>query len=394
MKRFAIITAAALAGMIVLGSGTAYAAGQIARSSAIGEDTAINFACVDADVMPDDAEITDVDFKYEKGRFVYEIEFTANGVKYEYTIDSSDGRVLEREAEALPQKQAVPVADVGEKTPVNDVRAPELIDGSDAKDIALSHAVQDGKDAAVTSVELDSENGIPVYEVEISVPGVGKYEYGIDAETGDVIGIEFEDWDGEEDGKELQDGQTPSQTPSGSSVQETISVEEAKAIALKHAGVSSGDAGFSKARLEREDGCLVYDIEFYAGSTEYEFEIDALTGEILKSVQSIEVYIGSTEYEYEIDTLTGEILESEVDEEDDDDDDRDDDDRDDDGHGREDVIGGVGNDNSGGDGHHGSAGVSIGNDFDDEDDDDRDDEDDDEDDRRDRDDEDDDEDDD
>ena len=38
----------------------------------------------------------------------------------------------------------------------------------------------------------------------------------------------------------------------------------------------------NKAKLEKDDGRLVYDIEFYEiDGFEYEYEIDALTGKVL-----------------------------------------------------------------------------------------------------------------
>ena len=52
--------------------------------------------------------------------------------------------------------------------------------------------------------------------------------------------------------------------------------------ALKDAGVSSSSATFMKAKLDRDDGYYLYEIEFYSGDMEYEYEINALTGAILE----------------------------------------------------------------------------------------------------------------
>ena len=65
-----------------------------------------------------------------------------------------------------------------------------------------------------------------------------------------------------------------------------IGVEKAKSIALKDAGVSG--ATFVKAKLETEDGVKVYDVEFYKGNVEYDYEIDAITGKILEKDKDIE----------------------------------------------------------------------------------------------------------
>ena len=57
-----------------------------------------------------------------------------------------------------------------------------------------------------------------------------------------------------------------------------ISVEEAKQIALNYAGVNPGDAIFTKAYQDYEDGRLVYEIGFCADNTRYEMNVDAYTG--------------------------------------------------------------------------------------------------------------------
>ena len=36
------------------------------------------------------------------------------------------------------------------------------------------------------------------------------------------------------------------------------------------------------AKLERDDGYMVYEIEFYSGGIEYEYTIDAVTGDIIE----------------------------------------------------------------------------------------------------------------
>ena len=70
---------------------------------------------------------------------------------------------------------------------------------------------------------------------------------------------------------------------SSPSAQTTISKENAKEIALKHAGLAEKDVRFLKAELDRERNGLVYEVEFDSGKYEYDYEIDAETGKILKS---------------------------------------------------------------------------------------------------------------
>ncbi len=65
---------------------------------------------------------------------------------------------------------------------------------------------------------------------------------------------------------------------------------KAKAIALEHAKITEAQATFINAHLDYDDGRVVYDIEFYSGKTEYDYEIDALNGDIREFDYEIEYY--------------------------------------------------------------------------------------------------------
>lgn len=69
--------------------------------------------------------------------------------------------------------------------------------------------------------------------------------------------------------------------------QTTITCEEAMQIAFADAGVNEADVLYSSALLERDDGILVIDVDFYVANLEYEYELDASSGAILsKSVEA------------------------------------------------------------------------------------------------------------
>ncbi len=59
-----------------------------------------------------------------------------------------------------------------------------------------------------------------------------------------------------------------------------ISVDDAKTVALTDAGLIASDVNYTKEKLDYEDGIAVYDIEFYTGDAEYEYEINAVTGAV------------------------------------------------------------------------------------------------------------------
>lgn len=69
-----------------------------------------------------------------------------------------------------------------------------------------------------------------------------------------------------------------------------ISAEQAKSIALKHAGVDAASAAFVRVNLDFEDRRLVYEVEFYVGNKEYDYEIDANSGVIVSFDYDAEFY--------------------------------------------------------------------------------------------------------
>ena len=72
------------------------------------------------------------------------------------------------------------------------------------------------------------------------------------------------------------------QKPKPSDAAQDIGYARAKFIALNHAGVSENQAYDMDIELDDEDGTLVYEIEFKSGNMEYDYEIDAASGAILK----------------------------------------------------------------------------------------------------------------
>ncbi len=62
-----------------------------------------------------------------------------------------------------------------------------------------------------------------------------------------------------------------------------ISREEAISIALRHANVSKADAKGLKAEKDLDERTPRYDVSFHADGYEYDYEIAAATGKIIKS---------------------------------------------------------------------------------------------------------------
>lgn len=71
----------------------------------------------------------------------------------------------------------------------------------------------------------------------------------------------------------------------GVGAEAAIHAEKAQAIAVKHAGVDADSIYASRVKTDYEHGRQIYEVEFFADGTEYDYDIDAETGDILKSSQ-------------------------------------------------------------------------------------------------------------
>ena len=81
---------------------------------------------------------------------------------------------------------------------------------------------------------------------------------------------------------------TQVETTTQASDQQEIGEEQAIAIALKDAGFAESDVTYPHVHLDMDDGRPEYDVHFVQGTMEYEYSLDAYTGEILeKDVESV-----------------------------------------------------------------------------------------------------------
>ena len=134
----------------------------------------------------------------------------------------------------------------------------------EAKKIALDHAGVAEQDVQAIWVQKDRDDGQIIYEVEFYTVDK-KYEYDIKADDGKILKLESEN-------------DTKYSQQSANDV--AISEEEAKKIALEKVdGATESDI---RIKLDNDDGRMQYEGDIFYDGTEYEFEIDASTGEIVK----------------------------------------------------------------------------------------------------------------
>ena len=156
-----------------------------------------------------------------------------------------------------------------------------LIGMGKGTDIALSDAGLKENQVNDLTAKYRTENGLSFYTVTFT-SGSYTYEYRVNAVDGSILQAD----------RNAVTQATENGTTTGSQITTTKKITKAKAksIALKHAGVSASKATFVKAKLDYEDGRRVYEIEFYSGNTEYDYEILASNGKIISYDKDIENY--------------------------------------------------------------------------------------------------------
>lgn len=164
-------------------------------------------------------------------------------------------------------------ADAGETLPAADKASTEAIGVDAALEAALERAGSDRKAAEVFGVfKTKDDDGVTVYQVEFGADGV-EYVYFVNALTGGIEG-----W------RTVRDGQGKSVSEEKASAKEqsaALSIEEAKAIALRHAGVKSSEATNVSVELRSKDGLSWYEIAFKSGGHSYTYRIDSAGGDVL-----------------------------------------------------------------------------------------------------------------
>lgn len=259
-------------------------------SGTIDAEKAKEIALTHAGVSAADTVYLSAKPDYDDGVKVFDVEFYTNGTEYDYEINAETGAVLsfDHELEWRGTKAASSSANTSSATVTKPAAASSSassasaassssdIGADKAKSIALAHAGLSEGSVDFLYAETDWENGRRVYDVEFYADG-REYDYEILAADGTILGY---DYDAEREwnlpaASSSASSSSGSTSASGSSY---IGTEKAKSIVTSRAGVSET---FWELKLDWDDGRAVYEGEMRSGRTEYEFEIDAVSGTIL-----------------------------------------------------------------------------------------------------------------
>lgn len=233
----AVSVVCALLILMLIGTDTVFAA---KKTTNINSDKAIALALSDAGVDSASAKNLHYETDYEKGVLVYDVEFEADGKEYEYELRASDGKIMEKSVKKISLAKAKKNATVSATL-------------KQLKSVANKAASKQKETKANTTSASKSTTKKTTSSSSASKTTSASKSSG-----------------------------TTSKTKTSTSSGSYIGVDKAKSIALKHAGKSASSVSFTKAKLDKDDGKVVYEIEFRSGRTEYEYDIDAYSGKILE----------------------------------------------------------------------------------------------------------------
>jgi len=316
---------------------TIQAHGKASDTAYVGNEEAEKTALAHAGVSADKAELLRSKLDWEHGKMVYEVEFKSEGYEYDYEVDAITGAVVDFEKEVDDDYRPTTAASTNTSTNSNanagsnanvggnpntggnagggtaSTQTTQTIGVEAAKAKALEHAgLSEGQ---VTELEIDYDAEEAKYEVGFKHGGY-EYDYDIDIYTGSIIKVDKEaddDYRPTGNGGSAPTASAPAQTqpqasaptqasaPSGSGgtstsvgtpaqsavpAQQVIGAAAAQNAALSHAGFSASQVSALEVDYDAEDGD--YDISFKAGGYEYDYEINAYTGSVLKSEKEID----------------------------------------------------------------------------------------------------------
>ncbi len=262
-------------------------------------DEATEIARKDANVDMDGLEDLHARLQDSDSGKEYFVTFTTAEKAYQYCISAADGMILEKDVHTVKTAEHTPMPE----KPTDPTQAPSnpgTVEASATVTPAATAAPQPTKSASAQTkgisqesaleiartdagvsegeifnleIDLDYEDGIKVYEIEFDTAST-EYDYEIAVSDGRIVDKKTE----------LRDKilSSPQPTKSASAQTDEITQNRALEIVKADAGISAGELYDLEIGLDYDDGIRLYEIEFCHGGCEYEYEVCAWNGAILK----------------------------------------------------------------------------------------------------------------
>lgn len=214
--------------------------GTASKSKYISVDEAKKIVFDDSKVNSSSVINLEIEYDYDDGVMVYDIEFISNNIEYDYEIDAKTGKILEKEIENKKENTNV---------------SKNYLSKEKIKEIVLSKTK--AKDYYDYEIEFEFKSGKAIYEVELETKDK-EYDIQLDAVSGNIIKYETKN-------KKVD-------------TTKYITKDKAKSIVLNDAKVTN----YFDYEVEFESDDETYEISFDTKDVEYEYVIDAKTGKIIE----------------------------------------------------------------------------------------------------------------
>ena len=306
---------------LTIALGSLYAKDRIERNDLLNESDAVKFAYVDAGISPKSAPSYEAKLLKEDGIYVYKVVISSDDTKYKYTIAANNGEVISSESARIAKNKKTNTSS-SDTTSVEENAAnnssnkantlektgKNVISNAKSKDKPNNKAT-DNQTTGSTAVNDVAENDKPA-KGKSDVKNVadntnannnmddkkpdnknsndniddkkasGKKASGKKKRKKNVVGNNRHHTNTDNDTNNTSTGKTSTVSEVAAS-RHYISMDMAKSITLKDAGFRPSFVTFEKALLKKDDGKVMYEIEFFTSAYEYEYEVDAYTGAIL-----------------------------------------------------------------------------------------------------------------
>ena len=312
---------------LTIALGSLYAKDRIERNDILTEADAVKFAYVDAGISPKTVPSYEAKLLKEDGIYVYKVVISSEDTRYTYTIAANNGEVISSESARIAQNKknntsSSDTTGVEENATNNDSNKANTLEKT-GKNVISNAKSKDKPNANKTTDNQTTGSKLENDVTENDKPVQGKSDIknvanninennNMDDKKPDNKNSDDKNSNDNIDGKKASDKKASGKkkrkknavdnnrhhistdnetnntsTGKTSTVSEVaasrhyISMDMAKSITLKDSGLRPSFVTFEKALLKKDDGKIIYEIEFFTSTYEYEYEVDAYTGAIL-----------------------------------------------------------------------------------------------------------------
>lgn len=204
----------------------------------------------------------------ETGSGKYDVEFVSDTVEYDYTVDAITGEILSMNCETGNYDiDSIP----------SDIAPSNLSQNNSSQSADQQKGnTQTGNNPGSQQKAADSQS-----QNQQQTANSQSNQQQAAGSQGDQQQAVNSQGTNQQQAADSQSNQQQTGNSQNGANGQYIGREAAQQAALAHAGLDAGTVRFAHTHLEFDDGRWQYDVEFHKGTEEYDYEIDALTGEIL-----------------------------------------------------------------------------------------------------------------